>query len=1026
MVVLHASWLDDQLLIWGESSPSTTPVRIPTKSGSPLLWGCTHAELVAALTAVLTIPLPNTPVSQCVVWLPQDDNRPVPSRLWLRRFAKGQPQLIPCSINTLSLAIEPLMDLLAAAAESQNLSRGVVAGNDLRAWADLMRYAGAITTRRQFLPTLQYHPQNTPENTADSLVAIRETNYESRWVPALDRHSQQLLNNLATRLPGAALALSTAADAPPLTTPHTAAAAFLTDIVDRLTRLSITTTLSRSYAARGHYACAHDAWTASLRSESRVIRWENNGDLANLLNEIEKWRRPLDLERHAEYSLVITLTEPDSEEEPWQLQCSLLASSGLQLTWHDFWHAPTTSTSEREALLLSLGQAALLAPLLDDINADGTSLSTAEAHRFMRHDAPLLEAAGFTVSLPAWWQRRSTTIQLMAFINSGTMPAASNFSLASLVDVDWQIAIGNEAITEEELVALANQGQELIRFRNQWIEVDPNQVNDALRLWRKRRKEARNANDAIRLMLGIDRDNHGLTVAGINGSGWIDELLRCLKGDEALALLDPPADFKATLRPYQERGFAWLAFLRQWKLGACLADDMGLGKTVQALALLAREYEHGERRPTLLVCPTSILTNWQREAKRFTPNLPLYLHHGPERSVGSFFVDEAASAALVITSYSLLYRDYRSLRQIEWAGIILDEAQNIKNPDTRQAQVARALQADFRIALTGTPIENHVGDLWSIMDFLNPGLLGSRSSFRDSFALPIKTGIDLTASDRLRQMTAPFVLRRLKTDRDVISDLPEKHETSVYCSLTTEQASLYQGVLDELTTTIRDKPQGIDRRGLVLATITRLKQICNHPAQFLAEESPRLTGRSGKLDRLCEMIEEVVAVGDAALVFTQYATMGSILQHHLQQEFSCFVPLLHGGTPRKERDNMINAFTNETGPAIFILSLRAGGTGLNLTRASHVFHFDRWWNPAVENQATDRAFRIGQTRNVMVYKFICAGTMEERIEAMIREKTALADEVIISGEAWLTGLDDTALTEALALSQEAVSVEELP
>ena len=380
------------------------------------------------------------------------------------------------------------------------------------------------------------------------------------------------------------------------------------------------------------------------------------------------------------------------------------------------------------------------------------------------------------------------------------------------------------------------------------------------------------------------------------------------------------------------------------------------------------------------------------------------------------FVAEAGEHAMVITCYPLLYRDFDWLRRVKWSGVVLDEAQNIKNSSTRQSQAARALQASYRIALTGTPVENNVGDIWSIMDFLNPGLLGSKATFRERFQHPIQTGTDPYAREALRRCTAPFILRRLKTDRNVVPDLPEKREARVFCSLTREQVTLYEAVVSELADVVRTLGSR-ERQGVVLAALTRLKQVCNHPVHFLGDDSA-LRDRSGKLTRLVEMLEEVLEQGAAALVFTQYAAMGRLLQQHLQQEFGVAVPFMHGGVPRMERDNMVKSFQTENGPPIFVLSLKTGGTGLNLTRASHVFHYDRWWNPAVENQATDRAFRIGQSRDVMVHKFVCAGTLEEKIDAMIEDKKTLAGDVIAIGEAWLARLGDEQLFDLLALAQE--------
>jgi SNF2 family DNA or RNA helicase len=414
-----------------------------------------------------------------------------------------------------------------------------------------------------------------------------------------------------------------------------------------------------------------------------------------------------------------------------------------------------------------------------------------------------------------------------------------------------------------------------------------------------------------------------------------------------------------------------------------------------------------------------VVGNWQKEATRFTPELPVMVHHGTSRSKGAHFKQQAQQQAVVISSYALLHRDFDLLKQVSWAGVILDEAQNIKNPETRQAKAARALPAEYRLALTGTPVENNVGDLWSIMEFLNPGFLGTQTEFKRRFFVPIQASRDPDAVARLKRLTGPFILRRLKTDKTIIADLPDKLEMQVFCTLTREQASLYRAVVREAEGALHDA-EGIQRRGLILATLSKLKQVCNHPAQFLGDNSA-IPNRSGKLARLTEMLEEVLTIGDRALIFTQFAEMGTLLQRYLQETFGREILFLHGGVRKPQRDRMIARFQAEgDSPSVFILSLKAGGTGLNLTRANHVFHFDRWWNPAVENQATDRAFRIGQTRHVQVHKFLCVGTLEERIAEMLERKQELAEGVVGSGEAWLTELSTTELKKLLALSHNAV------
>jgi SNF2 family DNA or RNA helicase len=523
------------------------------------------------------------------------------------------------------------------------------------------------------------------------------------------------------------------------------------------------------------------------------------------------------------------------------------------------------------------------------------------------------------------------------------------------------------------------------------------------------------------MALGVADAPPGVQFEEARGEGWIGELLGKLVGHSHFEELPPPAGFQGILRPYQLRGFSWLGFLRQYGLGACLADDMGLGKTVQALAMLERDRAAGVDRPALLICPTSVVGNWRKEAARFAPDLPVLVHHGLARIRGQEFAEQAARHGLVISSYALAHRDLDVLKEVAWSGIILDEAQNIKNPETRQSRAARSLTADYRIALTGTPVENNVGELWSIMDFLNPGFLGNRTEFNRRFLLPIQKRADSGALLQLRKLTAPFILRRLKTDSSVILDLPEKMEMKVFCNLTPEQASLYRNVVEEATRAL-EGAEGIRRKGVILAALTKLKQVCNHPAQLLGDQSP-LPGRSGKLSRLTEMADELLSEGDRALIFSQFADMGERLQRHLSATFGEEVLFLHGGVPAAKRDRMVEHFQSggKGSPRLFVLSLKAGGTGLNLTAANHVFHFDRWWNPAVENQATDRAFRIGQKRNVQIHKFVCVGTLEERIDEMIERKKAIADHLIGAGEAWLTELSTAEIKQLFALRQEAIS-----
>jgi len=455
-------------------------------------------------------------------------------------------------------------------------------------------------------------------------------------------------------------------------------------------------------------------------------------------------------------------------------------------------------------------------------------------------------------------------------------------------------------------------------------------------------------------------------------------------------------------------------------LGACLADDMGLGKSVQFLVFfLHLQEKNALQNPGLILCPTSVLGNWSREIKKFAPQLNFLEYHGEKRPKGKKFSETAKDQDLVITSYSLVQRDLKLLQTVNWQVIVLDEAQNIKNYDSKQSQSVRKLEAKFRIALTGTPVENRLQELWSILDFLNPGYLGNKQFFQRRFAIPIEKYGDVASLNQLRSLVQPFILRRLKSDKSIIQDLPQKQEMTVFCGLTKEQAELYQNAVDKSLSEIQSAT-GLQRRGMILSLLVKLKQICNHPAQYLHESSLDKYN-SAKLQRLQEMLEEVIAEKSRALIFTQFAELGKLLQPYLEKHLNRSIFFLYGSTGKKQREEMVDRFQHDPqGPPIMILSLKAGGVGLNLTRANYVFHFDRWWNPAVENQATDRVFRIGQTQNVQVHKFVCRGTLEEKIHDMIESKKQLAQQVISSGEEWLTELDTNQLRDLLFLDRSAI------
>jgi SNF2 family DNA or RNA helicase len=680
----------------------------------------------------------------------------------------------------------------------------------------------------------------------------------------------------------------------------------------------------------------------------------------------------------------------------------------------------------QEELLAALGLAArIFAPIERSLRSSkplGVALTPDEVHRFLTEAVPLLESGRFVVMVPDWW-KRAARLKAKVTLRAADASSSGLLSMDALVRYRWELSLGGEPITRQEFEELVALKQPMVRFKGRWVTLDPEQVQAALRFFQRKTGEGElGLLETLRLTADQEQARvEGLDVGAVAVRGHLKKLLAGLNAPERLEVPPAPEGLCATLRPYQQRGLGWLAQMRRLGLGACLADDMGLGKTLQAIALwLHARNGTGVVGPILVVCPTSVVGNWRHEINRFAPSLRVAVHQGPERLQGEAFAAQAADHDVILTSYALLSRDRETLASVRWAEVILDEAQNIKNPATKQAQAARALAATHRLALTGTPIENRVGELWSILQFLNPGYLGSREAFRSRFAIPIERYGDQGATATLRRLVAPFILRRVKTDPNVIADLPEKFENKTYCTLTAEQATLYEAVVREELERLQQAEDDLSRSGAVLRMLTRLKQVCNHPAHFLQEDGSRLAGRSGKLARLVDMLAEMLDSGGRALVFTQYAEMGRLLQPHLTALFESEVLYLHGDTPAKARQAMIERFQSEHGPPVFLLSLKAGGTGLNLTRANHVFHYDRWYNPAVENQATDRAFRIGQTKDVQVHKFICLGTLEERIDAQIEHKLALAESVVGAGEQWLAEMSNDELRDLVTLRREVV------
>ncbi|HEY2945586.1 MAG TPA: DEAD/DEAH box helicase [Vicinamibacteria bacterium] len=1026
MIVLHGALVGRQLHLWGESPPTSPPQKAHRGRGErgarPSPYATQASRLIPAIAeAVPGLAITGTAPQRLVGWLPTAGGAPLPSSPLLTT-ATNPPatggatrRLAPWVLETIRIAPPSAVLVLCAAVGRDTLAPGLVVSSDLAFWALVLRFAGALVARERFLPG----------------IVETEEGLRARWTPVLDAADAQRRIKLASAMPGACRALSGEAAEPPPGTALEAVDHVVAMLVDQLVRTAAAGTGPVAEPESGH-----EAWLRALAQPDGVIGG-GPADVARLAAAVREWRRPVAISSDAPFRLCFRLEEPAEKargngHRPWSVRYLLQArrDPSLLIPAERAWqgHAAERllgAPQVREHLLASLGQAAPLCPPVEQSlhgpAPSGYTTDSRGAHAFLTQSAAALEQAGFGVLLPSWWTGKGTRLRLgaRAQVRSPKMKeGGAGVGLEELVHVDWQIVLGDDTLTPAELSALAKMKEPLVRVRGQWVHMTAEEIRAALDLWRTK-KGATPVRDVLRIALGATTTVGALAVEGVEAAGWIGDVLARLEGHAGFQDLPPPPGLQATLRPYQRRGYSWLAFLRAWGLGACLADDMGLGKTVQTLCLLLAERATGNEKPALVVCPTSVIGNWQREAERFTPSLRVLVHHGVGRGRGEAFLEKAREHGVVVTSYALLLRDLEHFGAVDWSTVVLDEAQNIKNPETRQARSARALPAAHRIALTGTPVENNVGDLWSIMEFLNPGLLGSQAEFKRSFFVPIHAARDAGAMARLRRLTGPFILRRLKTDRSVIADLPEKMEMKVFCTLTREQASLYQAVLSDAEKAIA-KAEGIQRKGVVLATLSKLKQVCNHPAQLLADNSP-VPGRSGKLARVTEMMQEVIESGERALVFSQFAEMGAILTAHLQETFGREVLFLHGGVPRGQRERMVERFQSDPdGPPVFVLSLKAGGTGLNLTRASHVFHFDRWWNPAVEAQATDRAFRIGQTRRVQVHKLVCLGTLEEKIDAMIESKKGVAEQVVGTGEGWLTELSTAELRQVLALRPEAV------
>jgi SNF2 family DNA or RNA helicase len=1046
MHIVHGTWIPDDthefvqrgaFYLWVETDTSQQVSRHGAVHPRHLM----HTALTTFLREKLGLrePVPGTSVhTLCTKYflLPTVAGKPSPSFELLRYVDEEEPiefDLVPWEISCYQVA-----NIITTLNESHFMA--LHAAEDFQLGADLLfwhQYAQAlkgIITKDQYIPALKY--QVIPAATSRGKRAKSSSSYalHPAWELLSDTY-ETIIQRYVTAMP---VVCATGLNSPENTALfdkesllHHFSECLLHDIV---TGTPFTGKFDQQITNTLLYGCIYP---------SRPALSQTSADVLEDYKQWLAWRTNFTkMHTEADFTLCFRLEEASSSDiDNWQLHFFVAArhDPSLKMSLHEYWYLkpkertkaahPFGQDFERN-LLLSLGYAARIYPTIwNGLATDhpvGCCLTLEEAFTFLKESAWVLGDAGYTVIIPAWWTpegRRRTKVRLKTSLRSsskgGTAAATSgHLNLQAIVSYEYQLSVGGQVVTEEEWQQLVHSKTPLVQFRGQWMELDRDKMQQLLQFWQMHRYEEPEISllDMLKIRAEAGDDLEW------DHDQILQEMLSRLHDKEAFVPVEDPSALQGTLRDYQKRGVAWLQYLESLGLNPCLADDMGLGKTLEVIACLLREREEGAGiGPTLVIAPTSVLGNWRKEIERFAPQLRTLVHQGSTRLKDKkAFTETCRTYDVVLTSFALARLDEKLLQGLKWHRVVVDEAQNIKNPQAAQTRAILKLATVHRLALTGTPVENRLRDLWSIFNFLNPGYLGKEAQFRKTFEQPIYKGNDLGRSATLKKLVEPFILRRVKTDKRIINDLPDKIEQKMYCTLAAEQASLYEAVVKDVAEQI-EKAEGIQRKGLILSTLLKLKQICNHPMQFLQDGSAFTTERSHKFQRLEEMVEEVINSGESALIFTQFTEIGGALERYFEhiQHYNTYY--LHGGTNVTRRDQMVARFQDpESEPSLFILSLRAGGVGLNLTKANHVFHFDRWWNPAVEDQATDRAFRIGQRKNVFVHKFVAMGTMEERIDALIEDKKQLSSLVVGSDESWLTELDNDTFKELITLRRSAI------
>lgn len=1037
-IALHLVVLPDtytRLALWGEFSRDCPPPGFHSHSQLHE-HAIHHTYLRETLDDIGVTHVDSLSLHSLILWLPSHRGYPLPGYRPEDSWASAVQDSTFAPYDVPVIELDPLALLTFLEHYHQEFAAYFTTNiPDIVYWNTAYTFAHSLTTRQQFVPGLRK---------TDS------AHFEACWEPYPSPEVTDFIQHYSVHMPASSRAAQKrekTLDHPPTAHPPTILRNILVTLVDALVRRTalparqqavtrFRSPLIWSYAQRQYIApTATECWRDALQADHKAVIEASPRQLQALFTKVTAWHQKLEKEaaqrlgqhRHryhwcfrlcdmvADAHGQLSLSNTEDGPVHWMLLIELHDTNNpdLRIPFDQVWtrSAPELQdlpAAEQTELIAQLGKVLPLVPALEPVLQHNVSLammelSTEEAYHFLTRAALDLQSAGQSVELPAWWKNEKRRPRLQATIQD---PISTGLlGMDTLLTFEWNIALGDDSVTAAELAQLAHSKQSLVRFRGRWMQVDHEAIQLALRRLEQRPSGTIAVRDALSMTLTPPPNG---TEAADPGQ-WLQSFLTQLRSKASFGEIAPPRDLQITLRPYQTRGYAWLSFLTQFGFGALLADEMGLGKTLMTLALIGKHWEELEHRPSLVVAPVTAIDQWREEAERSLPTLPVVIYHGTNRDETRSRLEQAG---IVLTSYAILQRDSAILREISWRAVIADEAQQIKNANTNHARAIRLLPSAYRIALTGTPIENSALDLWSIFDWLNHEYLGSQSAFVRTFITAHEKVDQQQAAEHLRQLIAPFLLRRMKTDPAIAPDLPPMIEQTTRCLLTREQAALYAAAVDNLAQQLTTATS-MQRRGLILAALTHFKQICASPALFLKDNST-LAGRSGKIERLEELLDEMMADNERGLIFTQFATFARLLQAHLAARFHVPVFCLDGQTPERERAELRTAFQAGEAP-IFILSLKAGGSAITLTAASQVFHVDRWWNPASEDQASGRAHRIGQTQTVTVHRMVCQGTIEERIDQLQAGKRVLAAGIIPTGEQQLTELDTETLLDLVRL-----------